>query len=128
MSPTTEPPAAPSKLAVVLSGGGARGAYQAGVLRGIARHVPELRLPIITGVSAGAINAIFLAAHHGPLREATQQLGRVWEGIEFENVFRADFWSLARNSLLWMIGLGLGSGILRPKVHGLLLHRISRRF
>ena len=48
------------RIGLVLGGGGARGAYQAGVLRGIGRHLPELRFPIITGASAGAINAIFL--------------------------------------------------------------------
>src|SRR5439155_27198561 len=47
-------------LAVMLTGGGARGAYQVGLLRGIARHFPHLRFQIITGVSAGAINAVFL--------------------------------------------------------------------
>ena len=48
-------------LAIMLTGGGARAAYQVGLLRGIARHFPHLRFEIITGVSAGAINAIFLA-------------------------------------------------------------------
>src|SRR4051812_41469434 len=56
-------------LAVMLTGGGARAAYQVGVIKGLARHFPNLRFQIITGVSAGAINAIFLAAHQGPLRE-----------------------------------------------------------
>src|SRR5688572_14001811 len=46
-------------LAIVLSGGGARAAYQAGVLRGLARHLPETRFPFVVGVSAGAINAAF---------------------------------------------------------------------
>src|SRR4051794_19853100 len=61
------PPA--SDLALVLSGGGARGAYQAGVLRRIAHRFPDLHFPIITGVSAGAINASFIAAHPGTLAE-----------------------------------------------------------
>ena len=47
----------PTDLALVLGGGGARAAYQAGVIRWLAHHRPELRFPIITGVSAGAINA-----------------------------------------------------------------------
>src|SRR5438128_2094481 len=49
-------------LAVMLTGGGARAAYQVGLLRGIAHHFPNLDFRIVTGVSAGAINAIFLAA------------------------------------------------------------------
>ena len=48
-------------LAIVLTGGGARAAYQVGVLRALARRLPNARFPIITGVSAGAINASFLA-------------------------------------------------------------------
>jgi NTE family protein len=47
----------------VLTGGGARGAYQVGVLRSIARRFPTLQIPILTGVSAGAVNAAFLAQH-----------------------------------------------------------------
>ncbi|HYR47115.1 MAG TPA: patatin-like phospholipase family protein, partial [Thermoanaerobaculia bacterium] len=44
-------------LGLVLTGGGARAAYQVGVLRGLARHFPDVQFDIITGVSAGAINA-----------------------------------------------------------------------
>ena len=112
--------ARPPGLAIVLSGGGARGAYQVGVLRGIARHLPDLRFPIITGASAGAINAIYLASHPGSLQEATKDLCRVWASIEFSDVFRVDFWCLARNFLLWVFRLGLGMGRLSNKVQGLL--------
>jgi len=108
------------RVAVVLTGGGARGAYQVGVLRGIARHLPEMRFPIITGASAGAINAIYLAAHPGSAKEATEDLGRLWGNIRFENVFRVDFWCLLRQSLVWLARLGLGMGNLGVKVHGLL--------
>lgn len=60
-------------IALMLGGGGARGAYQAGVLRGIARRHPGLNLDILTGISAGAVNTIFLAAHPGPCpRPATR--------------------------------------------------------
>ncbi len=120
---TSSPTDAKSRpeLAIVLSGGGARGAYQVGVLRGIARHLPDLRFPIITGASAGAINAIYLASHPGSLCEATEDLRRVWENIEFSDVFRVDFWCLARNALLWTFRLGLGmGGRLGSKVQGLL--------
>src|SRR5436305_101041 len=48
-------------LALVLSGGGARGAYQTGVIRRLAQRFPDLRFAIVTGVSAGAINASFIA-------------------------------------------------------------------
>src|SRR6266568_1966596 len=65
-------------LAIMLTGGGARAAYQVGLLRGIARHFPTLRFPIVTGVSAGAINAVFLAAHEGSLTEVVDRLTEVW--------------------------------------------------
>ena len=107
-------------MAIVLTGGGARGAYQVGVLRGIARHLPDLRFPIITGASAGAINAIYLASHPGSLREAAADLCRVWENIEFDDVFRVDFRTLAGNALRWMLRLGLGLGRLDTQVRGLL--------
>ena len=55
----------PSDLGIVMGGGGARAAYQIGFLRFLAKHFPELRIPYITGVSAGAINAALLASHHG---------------------------------------------------------------
>jgi NTE family protein len=66
------------RLALVLSGGGARAAYQVGVLRAIAERMPDLQIPIITGVSAGAINAVYLAAHAGPLQTAVTQLRGQW--------------------------------------------------
>ncbi|MCP3963475.1 MAG: patatin [bacterium] len=94
------------ELGVVLTGGGARGAYQVGVLRGIGRHLPDLRFQIITGASAGAINAIYLAAHQGSLEEATEDLCRIWENIRFEDVFKVDFWCLAKSFLKWMFKLG----------------------
>ncbi len=114
----TEP--ARPRLAIVLTGGGARGAYQAGVLRGIGRHLPELRFPIITGASAGAINATHLAANTGTSGEAAAALCKVWENIEFSDVFRVDGWCLTRSSMAWVARLGLGLGQLGSKVQGLL--------
>ena len=62
---SASPAPAPSELAMVLGGGGARGAYQVGVLRAIAARFPQLRVPILVWVSAGAVNAMHLAAHRG---------------------------------------------------------------
>lgn len=96
-------------LALVLSGGGARGAYQAGVLRGLARRLPALRFSIITGVSAGAINATFMAAHPGSVAEAAGELCDLWMGLQVENVFRVDASSLARYFTHWAARLASGS-------------------
>src|SRR5882762_7509432 len=81
-------------LAVMLTGGGSRAAYQVGLIKGLARHFPRLRFPIITGVSAGAINAIFLAAHEGPLRETAELLADVWLSLECRHVFRPNYAAL----------------------------------
>ncbi len=106
-------------MAAVLTGGGARAAYQAGVLRGIGKQFPELRFPILTGVSAGAINASYLASHAQALGPASEDMCRLWNGIEIEDVFRADLSGLARNSLSWLTRLGLGRQSSRPGQQGL---------
>jgi len=81
-------------LAVMLTGGGARAAYQVGLIKGLARHFPNLRFQIITGVSAGAINAIFLAAHEGSLRESAEELADLWCSLECRHVFRPNYAAL----------------------------------
>src|SRR5437764_3807904 len=88
----------PDSLALVLTGGGARAAYQVGVLRCRARRLPQTRFDIITGVSAGAINALFLASHREPLFEVIEELRNVWESLELKDVIRIDSRSLARNA------------------------------
>src|SRR5258706_5213061 len=81
-------PDVPGDLAVMLTGGGARAAYQVGMLKGLATAFPNLKFQIITGVSAGAINAMFLAAHEGSLGERVARLERVWRELESHHVFR----------------------------------------
>src|SRR5205823_7202867 len=78
-------------LAVMLTGGGARAAYQVGMLKGLATAFPDLQFQIITGVSAGAINAMFLAAHPGSLRERAEELESVWRELECHHVFRPNW-------------------------------------
>src|SRR5258708_9254624 len=82
------------RLAVMLTGGGARAAYQVGLLVGIAEHFPELEFQVITGVSAGAINAIFLAANEGSLPQRVEQLANVWRGLECPDIFRPNYKAL----------------------------------
>ncbi len=116
-------------LALVLTGGGARGAYQVGVLRALARHFPDLSFPILAGVSAGAINASFLAAHPGNLAEATDELHGIWSRLEVEDIFRIDTVSLARHFTHWAAKLVSG-GMSLPEVRGLVdtrpLHDVIR--
>lgn len=121
---TTDAPLAPedapgAELAIVLTGGGARAAYQVGVLRGLARRFPEARFPIITGVSAGAINAVFLAAHPGSLGEAVAELTEIWRGLSIERVFRVDTMGLSSNFARWLARLTSGGSARAPEVRGL---------
>jgi len=106
-------------LGLVLSGGGARAAYQVGVLRGLARWLPDLRFDVITGVSAGAINAIYLAARPGPLARDVEELKEVWRRLSLEDVMRVDAASLWRNVARWGARLVSGGGRLAPPVQGL---------
>lgn len=77
--------------ALILSGGGARAAYQVGVLQAIADIMPNLRnpFPIICGTSAGALNAVALAAHQGCFPDAVGDLSETWGGLEIEQVIRS---------------------------------------
>lgn len=106
-------------LAIVLSGGGARSAYQVGVVRCLARNLPHLRFPIITGVSAGAINAAFYAAHPGPPLEAANALCDLWAALQVEDIFRVDTPSLARHFTRWASRLVSGGTAMAPEVRGL---------
>lgn len=88
-----------SDLAMVLGGGGARGAYQVGLLGAIARRYPHLKVPILVGVSAGAVNTIHLAAHRGTFAEAMEALVRLWLSLTPEHVYQVDATSLTSNVL-----------------------------
>ncbi len=105
------PVGAGDDVALVLTGGGARGAYQVGVLRWLARHYPQLRVPIITGVSAGAVNAAHLAGHHGSFPQAVAELEGLWRQLTLENVFRLSPPALAWTGLRWAARL-LSGGLL----------------
>ncbi len=118
-------------LALVLTGGGARAAYQVGVLRCLARRLPKLRLDIITGVSAGALNALFLASRHGTLSEIVDELHDVWSTLELKDVIRIDSRSLARNVFGWGTKLVSGGVPVPTRVQGLVdttpLRRLMER-
>lgn len=119
---------APNHAALVLSGGGARGAYQVGVLRYIARQRPFARFPILTGVSAGAINASFLAGNPDTFGGAVDALADRWLALSTDRVFRTDMPSLARNALKVLLNLGSGGSPLVPGVRGLVETAPLREF
>lgn len=109
------------RTALVLSGGGARGAYQVGVLRGLVEggFLPRDRsgLDIVVGSSAGAINAAAVVAHAGELDAGLTRLERVWTEIQPEQVFRTDIASLGRIGVRWAWDLSFGGMLrhVRPK-------------
>src|SRR5262245_26711944 len=94
-------PASPSDLALVFSGGGARGAYQVGFLRVLARECPDVLPGILTGVSAGGINAAYLAARQERFDERVENLAAVWSGLHIDDVFRVDVRDLANRLVRW---------------------------
>ena len=105
--------------ALVLAGGGARAAYEVGVLAGVADRAPGLEFPIVTGVSAGAINAVHLAAHPGPLAAAVGALRAQWSRLVVERVYRIRPGRLLRGLLLGAAHTALGRGREAAAVRGL---------
>ena len=93
-----------SKTALVLPGGGARGAFQVGVLRAIAEMMPhgcENPFPVISGTSAGAINSVVLASKARRFRVAVAELERVWGHFHSDQVYRSDSLTMLKSSLQW---------------------------
>jgi NTE family protein len=106
-------------LALVLGGGGARAAHQVGLLSYLGKTYPDLRLRIVTGVSAGGINACYLASHPGTLLEAAQGLRELWDNLTPDRIFKADAGSLARQVSGWVLRLTSGGSRLGPRMKGL---------
>lgn len=107
------PDAAPT-TGLILTGGGARAAYQAGVLSAVAqlqaRHAPDSSNPfhVIAGTSAGAINAGALACGADDFPRAVAHLEAVWAGMHAQDVYRADAWGVARSGARWLSLFSLG--------------------
>ena len=104
-------PHATAPTALILSGGGARAAYQVGSLRALAhiagrrRHAP---FPIICGTSAGAINAAMLAVHADDFRRGVARLLRLWRKLRIADVYLSDMPSLSRLGLRWLASIATG--------------------
>lgn len=96
------------KLGLILSGGGARAAYQVGVLQAIAELLPRHAhnpFPIICGTSAGALNAVTLAVNAHHFRKGVRYLANIWKNFRVEHVYRADAVGVFNNSMRWFAGL-----------------------
>ena len=110
------------KRALILSGGGARAAYQVGVLQALAEILPDDSpnpFPIICGTSAGAINALALAAHQGTFKESVHSLATMWRNLTVGDVYLHSWWDIFKG--LGFLGLSLfNQGIGRKKPLSLL--------
>ena len=84
------------EMGLVMSGGGARAAYQAGVLNYLSDAFPDTHFPIMKGVSAGAINTGYLANHTGTLKEAASLMVKA-----FGTSDRPHSGNYSRNDSLW---------------------------
>ncbi len=99
------------RTALVLPGGGARGAFQVGVLKALAELLPPDRanpFPVISGTSAGAVNTVVLASRAQHFRSAVAELERVWGHFRCHHVYKTDHWTMLKSSMHWMASLVLG--------------------
>jgi NTE family protein len=99
-------------IGLVLTAGGARGAYQAGVLKRLG-ELPAFAdrpspFPIVVGASAGAINGTMIAAGSRDFRAATRRLADLWADLRVHDVFRTDLIALGMGAARWLRDLSLG--------------------
>ncbi len=111
----------PRRLALVLSGGGARGAYEAGVLSALFEHLPKrlgapLHFDIITGTSVGAVHACYIAAAQGEA-DIGPRLIEVWKSLSLDSVFGPSVGDLIRVPLQ-LLGFQNRIRHLPPTQHG----------
>lgn len=110
------------RAGLVLPGGGARGAYQVGVLRALADIWQKSGrsgnpFPVISGSSAGAINAAVLASHGDSISEGAMRLERFWKSLHCSRIYRTDAWTILTTGLRWMLSFSplLSSLVAQPK-------------
>ena len=104
-------PADGRKTALILTGGGARAAYQVGVLAAIAELLPDKQrnpFAIICGTSAGAINAAYLATRTDHFAAGVVDLRRLWRSFHAGDVYRADALGMAASAVGWLAAMAGG--------------------
>jgi NTE family protein len=107
-----------SRVGLVLPGGGARGAYQVGVLKAISELLrgDENPFPVLVGASVGAINAAFIGSGAGDFKSAARRLEALWSQIRTGDIYRTDLASIAASGLRWLLFLTFGGwGFTAPK-------------
>lgn len=119
----------PSCTALVLPGGGARGAYQVGVLKAINELTsPGTNpFPVICGTSAGAINAAVLASHAHEFPVGVQRLEQFWRSMYCARVYRTDAWTVFKHAMQFAVNL-FTVGLVRTDPRSFLDNTPLRRF
>lgn len=128
-TPHAPPPPAPGRIGLLLTGGGARAAYQMGVLKAIARIGREAGAPrsspyqVIAGTSAGAINAAALACQADRFDAAVSEVVDIWSQFRSEQVYRTDSLGIIRTGAPWLTMMSFGWALhrwRRARPHSLL--------
>ena len=120
----------PSKCtALILPGGGARGAYQVGVLKAINEVWANQSnpFPVICGTSAGAINAAVLASHAHEFVVGIERLDKFWRSMYCERVYRTDAWTVFKSGMRFALTL-LSGGLIRTNPRAFLDNTPLRQF
>ena len=106
-----------SRAGLILTGGGARAAYQVGVLKALAEidPRPEWPFPIIVGTSAGAVSATILASNVTRWHQSVAEIEQVWANFHVAQVFRSDALAMLKAGGRWMGSLFTGGLIGPPK-------------
>jgi len=120
---------AASCTALILPGGGARGAYQVGVLKAIHEVVADESnpFPVICGTSAGAINAAVLASHAHEFAVGVERLERFWRSMYCARVYRTDAWTVFKSGMRFALTL-LSAGLIKTDPRSFLDNMPLRRF
>ena len=115
--------------ALILPGGGARGAYQVGVLKAIHEVVADESnpFPVICGTSAGAINAAVLASHAHEFAVGVERLERFWRSMYCARVYRTDAWTVFKSGMRFALTL-LSAGLIKTDPRSFLDNMPLRRF
>lgn len=115
--------------ALILPGGGARGAYQVGVLKAINELRGSARNPfaVICGTSAGALNAVVMASHAHEFSLGVERLERFWRSMRCERVYRTDAWTMLQSGMRFAVTL-LSGGLIAGNPKAFLDNTPLRQF
>ena len=111
-----------SHVGLVLTGGGARAAYQVGAIRAVAEVVGPGVQPfdVLSGISAGAINAVGIATGADDFQKAAERLASTWAGLTPDRIYRTGALRLARIGSRWLRDLSTGGLVRRTGINYLL--------